>query len=115
MSTNLKNRVGKIVERMGDLSDPVEAFKAKARAMTHEELRAALRDAMLANGYDPSLPHDEALAAHIARLEAEAETKTPEEQEVARQLVDVVRRQADSIARLFPESPRSDAVGNDAA
>ena len=111
MNKTLANRVNKIMEHMGDVTDPVEAFKAKAARMSHEELNAALREAMIANGYDPSLPHDEALNAHIAKIETEALTKTPEEQEISRQLVSVLRRQADSLSRLFSESSPESVSG----
>lgn len=104
MSNNLENRVNKIVERMGDPDNALARAEAIVRSMSVEELAAELRGVMLAKGYDVRLPHDEALAAYIEKVEAGIVTKTPEEQEVARQLVVLVRSQPDLTARLFPKA-----------
>jgi hypothetical protein len=103
MNKALAHRVNKIMEYMGDITDPVEAFKAKAAAMSNEELKAARRKIMLENGYDPSLPHDEALAKYVEKLEADA---TPENQETITQLVELIKCHPEGVAKLFdkPES-----------
>lgn len=98
MNKTLANRVNKIMEIMGDPAD----INARVRAMSDDELNAAIRETMIANGYDPALPHGEALAVYIAKLGAEAETK---------QLVSVLREQADILPRLFPESPADPMSG----
>uniref|UniRef100_I2Q569 Uncharacterized protein n=1 Tax=Desulfovibrio sp. U5L TaxID=596152 RepID=I2Q569_9BACT len=102
MGKSLENRVARLMERLGDPDD----LRTRVRAMTDEELRARLRELMVQGGYDPGLPHAEALAAYVAKLKAEAATLSGEDQALTLRLAGLVRGQADSLPELFPESPR---------
>lgn len=105
MSKSLQNRVERLVERLGDPDD----LRTRVEAMSDEELRARLRELMLQGGYDPSLPHAQALAAYVAKLEAEAATLTGEGQSLTLRIASLVRGQANTLPDIFPESPRAQA------
>jgi len=102
MSRNLQTRVARLVERMGDPN----SIETRLRAMSDEELSAALRQLMLKDGYDPSLPHEEALAAYIAKLETELPTLGEQEQGWQRQIIEHLKQKQNDLPLMFPESPR---------
>ena len=104
--TALQNRVRKLAERLGDPDDIQARAQAIVRNMSLEEIHAELRACMLKNGYDPTLPHDEAVVAYIALLEAKAPTLSSVDQECVRQEVILLRRGPNFLHKLFPESPR---------
>ena len=105
MGKSLQNRVERLVERLGDPDN----LRTRVQAMSDEELRARLRELMLQRGYDPSLPHAEALAAYVAKLETEAATLASEDQTLTLRIAGLVRGQADTLPELFPESPCTQA------
>ena len=106
MSRNLETRVRKLMDRMGDPN----SVEARARAMSDEELRATIRALMLDNGYDPTLPHVEAQAAYVAKLEAELPSLGEQEQGWQRKIIEHVKRDLDDLRIMFPESPPSAAA-----
>lgn len=86
-------------------TDPIERAKAIVRNMSIEEIRAESRACMLKRGFDPSLPLDEALAAYIAKREAEIDTLSAADQEYGRQYLELVRKGGvDRLRVLFPDS-----------
>lgn len=105
MSRSLKNRVEHLTARYGDLSDPMVRAQAIVRKMSREEINAELRECMLKNGYDPTLPHGEAITAYIALLEAKVPTLSSTDQECVRQEVELLRKGPNFLGELFPESP----------
>lgn len=98
----MQNRVARLVERLGDPDD----LRTRVQAMSDEELRATIRRLMLEDGYDPSLPHEEALTGYIAKLEAELPTLGEQEQGWQRQIIDHLKWDQDDLPLMFPESPR---------
>jgi len=86
-------------------TDPMARAQAIVRNMSLEEIHAELRACMLKGGYDPTLPHDEAVLAYIARLEAKAPTLSPLDQECVRQEVILLRQGPNFLRVMFPESP----------
>lgn len=100
MSKSLRNRVERLVERVGDPND----LRVRVQAMSDEELHARLRELMVQGGYDPSLPHEEALAVYVAKLEAEASKLTGDDQALTLRITSLIRRRADTLPGLFPES-----------
>jgi len=105
MGKSLKNRVERLTGRYGDLSDPMVRGQAIVRAMSIEEIHAELRRLLLANGYDPSLPHAEALAAYIAKREAELPALTKEDQGWSQQSIALLKKDPKFVRDIFPESP----------
>lgn len=103
MGKSLQNRVERLVERLGD----PDHLRTRVQAMSDQELHARLRELMVQGGYDPSLPHEEALAAYVAKLEAEAATLTGEDQALTLRIAGLALGQADTLPELFPESPMS--------
>ena len=103
--TAIKRRLEKL--EATNPTDPMERAKAIVRAMSIEEINAELRACMLKGGYDPTLPHDEAVEAYIALLEAKAPTLSPLDQECVRQEVILLRQGPNFLEKLFPESPPS--------
>ena len=102
MSRSLGNRINKVTERLGDPNNARARAEAIARGLSTEQLNAEIRRIMLAGGYDPNLPHCDALAAYIEKMEAEADTNTPEEQEIERELVALQRNNAHTLTQIFP-------------
>lgn len=103
MGKSLQNRVERLVERLGD----PDHLRTRVQAMSDQELHTRLRELMLQRGYDPSLPHEEALAAYVAKLEAEAAILTGEDQALTLRIAGLALGQADTLPELFPESPMS--------
>ena len=101
MSKSLETRVRKLMDRMGDPN----SVEVRARAMSDEELSARLRQLMLEDGYDPTLPHAEAQARYIEKLEAELPSLGEQEQEWQQQIIKHVKRDLDDLRLMFPESP----------
>lgn len=88
-------------------TDPMERAKAIVRNMSIEEIRAESMACMLKRGFDPSLPLDEALAAYIAKREAEIDMLYATDHEYGRQYLELVRKGGtDRLCVLFPESTR---------
>lgn len=101
MSKSLETRVRKLMDRMGDPN----SIEVRARAMSDEELNARLRQLMLKDGYDPTLPHAEAQARYIEKLEAELPAMGEQEQGWQRRIIECVKQALDDLRIMFPESP----------
>jgi len=102
MSKSLETRVQKLMDRMGDPN----SVEARCRNMSDEELNATIRRLMLDDGYDTSLPHAEAQARYIEKLEAELPSLGEQEQGWQRRIIECVKGDLDNLRLMFPESPR---------
>lgn len=103
--TAIKRRIEKLEASYP--TDPEAIAWARVRAMSVEEINAEIRRLMLKNGYNPSLPHEVALARYIEKLEAELPGLGEKEQGWQRQILDRLRQGKRDLSRLFPESPPS--------
>ena len=108
MSKALESRLRKIMDRLGN----PDCLQTRLEAMSDDELDARIRELMILDGFNPALPHDEALAAYIAKYEAQAPADDAEGAALNRRIVGILRGNPSIVSDLFPESSYTRSSSN---